>query len=89
MLPYQTEHKVFLQADSDGPKTKVITAINYRFADIEIRKVQTGTTRGLAGASFEVKIDEQSIGTFGPTDKSVNTGEKSLKKFQFSHFGVK
>lgn len=70
MLPYQTEHKVFLQADSDGPKTKVITAINYRYADIEIRKVQTGTTRGLAGASFEVKIDEQSIGTFGPTDAS-------------------
>ena len=61
---------MFLQADSDGPKTKVITAINYRYADIEIRKVQTGTTRGLAGASFEVKIDEQSIGTFGPTDAS-------------------
>lgn len=70
MLPYQTAHKVFIQASDGGPKTKVITAINYRYADIEIRKVQTGTTRGLAGASFEVKIDEQSIGTFGPTDAS-------------------
>lgn len=70
MLPYQTEHKVFIQADDGGPKSRVITAINYRYSDIVLRKVQTGTTRGLAGASFEVKVDEQSIGTFGPTDGS-------------------
>ncbi|MCI9243859.1 MAG: hypothetical protein HFF43_10830, partial [Lawsonibacter sp.] len=81
VLPRNRVQEVVLCAAKDGPKNVILSFTNYRYSEIRIKKVQTGTTSGLAGATFEVKIDEQSIGTVGPT------GPDGVIQLDYSMYG--
>ena len=67
VLPYQRSQSVTIDPEHDEVREHTLTFTNYEYPEIVIQKVSAGTEQPLAGAVFEVKIDETPIGTFGPT----------------------
>lgn len=69
LLPANPVHSVWLFPEGDTKEHYVVTAVNYAEPDIEIEKISKETGEGLAGATFEVRIDDETIGTY-KTDKN-------------------
>lgn len=65
LLPIKNREQTVSVDTSDGTVTRhTLVFENYMYPEIRIRKVRTGSNLGLAGATFEVKINETSIGDF-------------------------
>lgn len=71
LLPERNVYGVNIDASDTTVVEHVVSFTDYRYADIVIHKTAAGTTRGLAGAKFEVFIDAQKVGEF-VTDNSGN-----------------
>lgn len=78
LLPADPVHQVYLFPEGSTVEQFVVTAYNYEHPDIEIEKISKETGEGLAGATFEVRINAQTIGTFktGPDGKIHLTYEQ-------------
>ena len=67
LIPYAKYQEVYVDADNEDIRVHQISFINYTYPEIQIKKVVAGSDEPLAGAVFEVMIDGQNLGTFGPT----------------------
>ena len=67
LIPYAKYQEVYVDADNEDVRVHQISFINYTYPEIQIKKVVAGSDEPLAGAVFEVMIDGQNLGTFGPT----------------------
>lgn len=68
--PYIAHQSVYVNAEDISVTNHVLSFINYTDTEIIIKKVSRNTESPLAGAVFEVRVDDTSIGEFGPTDAS-------------------
>ena len=67
LLPYWKCQSITIRQGQTDVLIHTLTFVNHDYPEIVIQKVSAGTEQPLAGAVFEVKIDETPIGTFGPT----------------------
>lgn len=66
-------NRVGVKVDSamiNGRDPIELSMVDYKVPTLKFLKYETGTTKGLAGAFFEVMVDGESVGEFGPTDES-------------------
>ena len=68
--PYIAYQSVYVNAEDISVTNHVLSFINYTDTEIIIKKVSRNTESPLAGAVFEVRVDDTSFGEFGPTDAS-------------------
>ncbi|EOS63871.1 hypothetical protein C816_03645 [Oscillibacter sp. 1-3] len=82
LLPSERVHQVWLFEEGDTVEQYVLAVTNYQYPDIEIEKISRETGKGLAGATFEVRINAQTIDTF----KTDEEGKIHLTYEQYGRF---
>ena len=68
MVPTDNRHGVYVDASSNDVIEHIIVVTNSEYPDIVIEKTEAGTGTGLAGATFEVYIDNTKIGEYNTGD---------------------
>ena len=82
LLPANPVHNLWLFEEGDTVEQYVLAVTNYQYPDIEIQKTSRETGQGLAGATFEVRINAQTIDTF----KTDANGKIHLTYAEYGEF---
>ena len=82
LLPANPVHNLWLFEEGDTVEQYVLAVTNYEYPDIEIQKISKETGDGLAGATFEVRINAQTIDTF----KTDANGKIHLTYAEYGEF---
>ena len=82
LLPANPVHNLWLFDEGDTVEQYVLAVTNYQYPDIEIEKISRETGKGLAGATFEVRINAQTIDTF----KTDANGKIRLTYAEYGEF---
>ena len=80
LLPANNVWTIHLFDNDDTQEHYQIVADNYEYPDIEIQKISKETGDGLAGATFEVRVNAQTIGTY-------KTGADGKIRITYAEYG--
>ncbi len=68
LIPKDNRRSVTIDNSNKSSEDPIeISMLNYEVPKIRFLKYETGTSKGLAGAFFEVMLDGEILGEFGPT----------------------
>ena len=88
LLPYNNVAEVYVDTDNLALGNPIVLSmVNHKMPEIVIKKFQAGTEKPLAGAIFEVMIDNEILGTFGPTaaDGTIVINSERYGEFLRNH----